>query len=241
MTSIAASRGERLAAGGLVGGAVVFAVLAVTLPRVGGGLVRAEMLTLLFALLAADVLIAAALLTAWYPVRPVAQGLAIFGAVVYLFVLLRSGPWWMRGWSGLLVAAHAYALVLLFALGSREHYEDDEDDRPDDAAVGEPVAEAPEPVAEVPEPAAEAPEPAAEAPEPAESAPEDEPVAAPVDDGIEVPAAEPVADPADGDEPGKPEQPGEPDPPGSTDLAEPVESAVGTARPTPTGATEEEA
>jgi hypothetical protein len=170
VTPFPASRNERFAAGALVGGVIVFALITVVLLRVGGGWVRAEMLTLLFALLAADLLIAVALLTGWYPVRPVAQGLAIFGAVVYLFVLLRSGPWWMRGWSGLLAAAHVYALVLLFALGSRERYDDEDDedeaDRPDEPGVAAPAVE--EPGATM-------------------SAPEDEP--------IEVPAPGPAGEP----------------------------------------------
>ena len=90
-----------------------------------------EALTLPLALLAADLLIAGALVTRWYPIRPVAQGLAIFGALVHMLVLLRSGPWWIRGWSALLAAAHVYALLLFFALSAREQY-DDEDDELDD-------------------------------------------------------------------------------------------------------------
>jgi hypothetical protein len=91
-----------------------------------------DVVTLPLALLAADLLIAAALVTRWYPIRPVAQGLAIFGALVHALVLLRSGPWWVRGWSGLLAAAHVSALVLFFSLTAREY--DDGDDT--DAAAG---------------------------------------------------------------------------------------------------------
>jgi hypothetical protein len=114
-----------------------------------------EALTLPLALLAADLLIAGALVTRWYAIRPVAQGLAIFGALVHMLVLLRSGPWWIRGWSALLAAAHIYALLLFFALSAREQYddeddEDDEDGQPDVLAEG--PAEAEIPVAQVTEP-----------------------------------------------------------------------------------------
>jgi hypothetical protein len=114
-----------------------------------------EALTLPLALLAADLLIAGALVTRWYAIRPVAQGLAIFGALVHMLVLLRSGPWWIRGWSALLAAAHIYALLLFFALSAREQYddeddEDDEDGQPD--VLAEEPAEAEIPVAQVTEP-----------------------------------------------------------------------------------------
>ncbi|MDT7678328.1 MAG: hypothetical protein QOD82_6230, partial [Pseudonocardiales bacterium] len=102
MNRLAALGRERLAAGVLIIGAVAFAGTGmVRLFREGG----VEVLTLPLALLAADLLIAGALVTRWYAIRPVAQGLAIFGAVVHLLVLLRSGAWWIRGWSALLAAA----------------------------------------------------------------------------------------------------------------------------------------
>jgi hypothetical protein len=122
---------ERLAAGVLVIGAVVFTATGVTrLLRAGG----VEVLTLPLALLAADLVIAGALITRWYAIRPVAQGLAIFGALVHVLVLLRSGPWLIRGWSALLAAAHICALVLFFALSAHEQYDDDDenDDSADD-------------------------------------------------------------------------------------------------------------
>ncbi|HEY0577627.1 MAG TPA: hypothetical protein VGD73_26290 [Pseudonocardia sp.] len=116
-----------------------------------------EALTLPLALLAADLLIAGALVTRWYAIRPVAQGLAIFGALVHVLVLLRSGPWWIRGWSALLAAAHIYALLLFFALSAREQYDDelDEDDavdvvRPENVVRPETAAEQPEVRAEEP-------------------------------------------------------------------------------------------
>jgi hypothetical protein len=122
---LAALGRERLAAGVLIIGAVAFAGTGmVRLFREGG----IEVLTLPLALLAADLLIAGALVTRWYAIRPVAQGLAIFGAVVHLLVLLRSGAWWIRGWSALLAAAHIYALVLFFALSAQEQYDDEDED-----------------------------------------------------------------------------------------------------------------
>jgi len=131
---------ERLAAGVLVIGAVVFTATGVArLLRAGG----VEVLTLPLALLAADLVIAGALITRWYAIRPVAQGLAIFGALVHVLVLLRSGPWLIRGWSALLAAAHICALVLFFALSAHEQYDDDDDD--DNGDGGDPDA-APESV-----------------------------------------------------------------------------------------------
>ncbi|MDT7635542.1 MAG: hypothetical protein QOI50_7472, partial [Pseudonocardiales bacterium] len=125
MNRLAALGRERLAAGVLIIGAVAFAGTGmVRLFREGG----IEVLTLPLALLAADLLIAGALVTRWYAIRPVAQGLAIFGAVVHLLVLLRSGAWWIRGWSALLAAAHIYALVLFFALSAQEQYDDEDED-----------------------------------------------------------------------------------------------------------------
>jgi hypothetical protein len=130
---LAALGRERLVAGALVIGAVVFtAIEAVRLLGSGG----IEVLTLLLALLAADLVIAGALVTRWYAVRPVAQGLAIFGALVHVLVLLRSGPWLIRGWSALLAAAHICALVLFFALSAHEQYDDeDEEDVVDEDVV----------------------------------------------------------------------------------------------------------
>jgi hypothetical protein len=108
---------QRLASALLVGLAVLF--VGVGAPRLAteGGV---DVLTLPLVLLVTDLFIAAVLLSGWYPVRPVAQGLAIFGALVHLLVLLRGGPWWLRGCSALLAVAHGYALVLLFQLSIRE-------------------------------------------------------------------------------------------------------------------------
>jgi hypothetical protein len=136
---LAALGRERLAAGVLVIGAVVFTATGVIRLLREGGI---EVLTLPLALLAADLVIAGALVTRWYAIRPVAQGLAIFGALVHVLVLLRSGPWMIRGWSALLAAAHICALVLFFALSAHEQYDDeDEDDEADDREVAyEPAA-----------------------------------------------------------------------------------------------------
>ncbi|HTF50709.1 MAG TPA: hypothetical protein VK735_24980 [Pseudonocardia sp.] len=127
-----------------------------------------EALTLPLALLAADLLIAGALVTRWYSIRPVAQGLAIFGALVHVLVLLRSGPWWIRGWSAVLAAAHIYALLLFFALSAREQYDDEDDeldDEDDAVAVVEPESVAESETAVEPETAAEHSETAAEQPD----------------------------------------------------------------------------
>ena len=145
-----AAPGARYAAFVLLGLALVF---------LGLGFVRVlhphgeGVPALALALLAADVVIASALLSGWYPVRPVAQGLAIFGALVHLLVLLRSGPILLRGCSGLLAATHGYALVMLFQLSTdeyaEEHDDDHRDDEPKDAhpAPSTPATEpAPEPV-----------------------------------------------------------------------------------------------
>jgi hypothetical protein len=111
----------RYAAGALVVLAVLFVCLGVVrMPHVHGG----ELLSLQLALLVADLVIVSALVTGWYPVRPVAQGLAIFGALVHLLVLLRSGPVMLRGCSALLAAAHVYALVLLFQMSAQEQYDE---------------------------------------------------------------------------------------------------------------------
>jgi hypothetical protein len=107
----------------LVGLAVLFlacgAVLMVTEDR------GANAITLPVALLASDLLIAATLVSRWHLVRPIAQGLAIFGTLVHLLVLIRNGPVWTRACAGLLVVAHVQALVLLFQLSIRERTEDD--------------------------------------------------------------------------------------------------------------------
>jgi hypothetical protein len=121
---VTAARRERVAAGVVLGGAVLFVAFA--LPRVGtAGLLGA--LTLPAVALAADLVLAAALLTGWYPIRPVAQGLAVFGLLLHLMVALRGGPVWGRGLSALLAVAHVWALVLLFLLTAREQEEDEED------------------------------------------------------------------------------------------------------------------
>lgn len=126
----AAPRRVRLVAVALVLGAVGFAATAlvrvVTENSPGN---KADMVTLSLVLLVADLIIAGALVTGWYPVRPVAQGLAIFGALVHVLVLLRSGGWVIRGWSAWLSVAHVYALMLFFAFSAEECDEDEDDDR----------------------------------------------------------------------------------------------------------------
>jgi hypothetical protein len=141
-----ASRRERGAVGALVALAVVFVGIGVLrLVREGGG----DVLTLPLALLAADLVVALALLSGWYPVRAVAQGLAIFGALVHLLIALRSAPVLIRGCSALLAAAHVYALVLLFQLSARELDEDDEG--PADEPVAQPAEDQPsQPAAQTP-------------------------------------------------------------------------------------------
>ena len=203
MNRLAALGRERLAAWALVLGAVVFTAIEVARLHRSSGL---EVLTLLLALLAADLVIAGALVTRWYAVRPVAQGLAIFGALVHVLVLLRSGPWLVRGWSALLAVAHLYALVLFFALSAHEQYEDDEDDDEDRGGGGGEVdaAQAGEhvgvgyvlpvqrPIADLlHEVAARPVEPAAEAPAPAVA---EQPVAEPEPEPSAEPGAEPSAE-----------------------------------------------
>jgi len=146
---LAALGRERLAAVALVVGAMAFT--ATGLARLIGEH-ELGVLTLPLALLAADLFIAGALVTRWYAIRPVAQGLAIFGALVHALVLLRSGPWWIRGWSGLLTAAHVYALMLFFAMSAQEYSEDDEDgydDEPERRAESDQPTEQPAELAEV--------------------------------------------------------------------------------------------
>jgi hypothetical protein len=111
------SSAQRVASATLVGLAVLFVGFGALRLATEGGI---DVLTLPLVLLVTDLFIAAVLLSGWYPVRPVAQALAIFGALVHLLVLLRSGPWWLRGSSALLAVAHGYALVLLFQLSVRE-------------------------------------------------------------------------------------------------------------------------
>ena len=206
MNALSALGRERLAAWALVFGAVVFTAIEATRLHRSSGL---EVLTLLLALLAADLVIAGALVTRWYAVRPVAQGLAIFGALVHVLVLLRSGPWLVRGWSALLAVAHIYALVLFFALSAHEQYDDDEDED-EDGDDGEDAARASEHVAvgyllPVQRPnadlllqVAERPvEPAAEATAPAVAEqPADEPDPEPADEPDPEPADEPDTEPA---------------------------------------------
>lgn len=135
MSDWAAPRRVRLVALALVFGAVGFAATGAVRMFVAaspGG--RADMVTLPLALLVADLIIAGALVTGWYSVRPVAQGLAIFGALVHVLVLLRSGGWWIRGWSALLSVAHVYALLLFFAFSAEERDDelgDELEDEPD--------------------------------------------------------------------------------------------------------------
>jgi hypothetical protein len=110
----------------LVGLAVLFlafgVVRMVTVER------GANAITLPVALLASDLLIAATLVSRWQLVRPIAQGLAIFGTLVHLLVLMRNGPLWTRACAGLLVVAHVEALLLLFRMTIRERNEIDRAD-----------------------------------------------------------------------------------------------------------------
>lgn len=137
MSLLSAARRERLAAGVLVGLAVVFVGVALV-QRMHRGDTDA---LLPLALLAADLTIAAALLSGWYSVRPVAQGLAIFGALAHVLLLLGGRPELIRVTSGLLAAAHVYSLVLLFQLGVGYDYEDDEQEAV--AVVAAPVDQVP--------------------------------------------------------------------------------------------------
>jgi hypothetical protein len=137
-----ASGRERTVAGVLTGGALIFVGLGI--PRLSSA-GNASGLTLPLVLLGADLFIAAALLTGWYPIRPVGQGLAVFGVLVHTLVVLRSGPIWVRGCSVVLVVAHVAALVLMFLRTAAEA--DDEFDDDDDDDLDEPrPAFPPEPV-----------------------------------------------------------------------------------------------
>ncbi|MGQ0479775.1 MAG: hypothetical protein ACT4O0_01905 [Pseudonocardia sp.] len=119
-----AGGGDRAVAGVLGVGAVLFVGFAAT--RVGSaGFVAA--LSLPLVLLAAALIVAAAVLTRWYPIRPVAQGLAVFGLLVHALVALRGGPVWTRGCSAVLAVVHGWALIRLFLITAAE--EDDSDDR----------------------------------------------------------------------------------------------------------------
>jgi hypothetical protein len=119
---------ERVAAGVLVGAAVLFVGFA--FPRTASaGFFGA--LTLPLVLLAADLVIAAAVVTWWYPLRPVAQGLAVFGILVHALVMLRSGPVWTRGCSGVLLLTHSWALVQLFLMTAAEDFDDEDFDDED--------------------------------------------------------------------------------------------------------------
>ncbi|WP_028933043.1 hypothetical protein [Pseudonocardia spinosispora] len=199
MSFLAAARRERLAAGVLVGLAIVFVGVAL-LQRMHRG--EADVL-LPLALLAADLTIAAALLSGWYSVRPVAQGLAIFGALAHVLLLLGGRPELIRVTSGLLAAAHVYSLVLLFQLGAGYDYEDEDDEQ--EAAEVEPaqVAEAPptEAAASVPPISEPSGEPAAApAPEQPAPLPATEPLAESSGEEASVdqtPAAEPATDEED--------------------------------------------
>ncbi len=132
----AATRRDRVAAGVLVGAAVLF--VAVWIPRTASA-GFAGALTVPLVMLAADLVIAAALLTRWYPVRPVAQGLAVFGVLVHTLVALRSGPPVARGCAVVLALAHAWMVMSLIMLTASE---DDAEDEADEAEDG--VDDAPE-------------------------------------------------------------------------------------------------
>jgi hypothetical protein len=198
------SSAQRVASALLVGLAVLFVgVGALRLATEGG----VDVLTLPLVLLVTDLFIAAVLLSGWYPVRPVAQGLAIFGALVHLLVLLRSGPWWLRGSSALLTVAHGYALVLLFQLSVREQRQQEVLEPSEPAQDPAPVPAADdgrEPRLDLDGPAGpstpvEPDPPTAHHPEPeAETGPEEQPEVAakhkPVADAEPVAVVEPVAD-----------------------------------------------
>lgn len=211
-----AATGQRLRgiAWVLVGGSVVFAGIATGRAF---GTAGPDALTLPLALLASAGVIAAALLTGWYPVRPIAQGLAVFGALVHLLVLLRSGPIWTRGCSAVLAVTHTYALVMLFVLSAREADDDGDPPLPPTPRVGDPST---------PSRQSQHTESAVSASIPAQT----HPVAEPEPD----PVPPPVPDTA-------PEHEPEPEPvaESSTEEREPVESAVGGAAEQRPASTEE--
>jgi hypothetical protein len=131
-----ASGRERVAAGVLVGAAVLFVGFAIPRAAVVGFF---GALTLPLVLLAADLVIAAAVVTWWYPIRPAAQGLAVFGILVHALVMLRGGPIWTRGCSGVLLLVHSWALLRLFLMTAAEDdLDDDADHDSDDAGEGRP-------------------------------------------------------------------------------------------------------
>jgi hypothetical protein len=182
----------------LVGLAVVFAGAGVFRMLHDGGV---KALTLPLALLASDLIIAGSVLSRWQLVRPFAQGLAIFGLLVHLLVLLHSGPVGLRTCAGLLALLHAEALVLLFQLTWRENR----------------AGDAPGPVVPAP-PAATPPSPGTGPVVPAQRASEDGPadrewhtarVAEPVG-----PPLPPGPDPADRSEPFGAAEPAPADQPG---------------------------
>lgn len=148
MIDLPAPRRDRVVAGVLVGAAVLF--VAVWIPRTSS-VGFAGALTVPLVLLLADLVIAAALLTRWYPVRPVAQGLAAFGVLVHVLVALRSGPPVARGCAAVLAVAHAWLGVSLIMLTAAEDEaaEDEADTAQEadtvrnDALPGEPEAGAP--------------------------------------------------------------------------------------------------
>ncbi len=137
---------DRAVAGVLGVGAVLFVGFAAT--RVGSAGFPAA-LSLPLVLLAAALVVAVAVLTHWYPIRPVAQGLAVFGLLVHALVALRGGLVWTRGCSAVLAVAHGWALILLFLITAAENDEDEdgvpEDDEPENAGypkvVETPVSE----------------------------------------------------------------------------------------------------
>ncbi|MBV9314918.1 MAG: hypothetical protein JO100_14575 [Pseudonocardia sp.] len=133
MIALAAFGRERIAASTLAAGALLF--VATGIPRVfaasGFGA-----LSLLLVLLATDLLIAAALFTAWYPIRSAAQALAIFGMLAHTLVLLHSGPLWTRVCSAVLVCVHGWALVLLFLLTATENRDFDQPELDPAAQLG---------------------------------------------------------------------------------------------------------
>ena len=147
MIEVPATGRERVAAGVLVGAAVLFVGFAIRRVHIAGFF---GALTLPLVLLAADLVIAAAVLTWWYPLRPVAQGLAVFGILVHALVMLRSGPVWTRGCSGVLLLAHSWALVQLFLMTAAEDFDDEElEDPAPEGPPAEPAEVVETPVTEV--------------------------------------------------------------------------------------------
>lgn len=151
MIDLPATGRERVAVGVLVAAAVLFVGFAIPRTAVAGFF---GALTLPLVLFAADLVIASAVLTRWYPLRPVAQGLAVFGILVHALVMLRSGPFWTRGCSGVLLLAHSWALVQLFMITAGEDDDAEEDGEAGagphaDVATGVPAEAVETPVTEV--------------------------------------------------------------------------------------------